>query len=339
MFNLNTLKKYIFILAFTCISMSLYAQQQGQYSQYMMNYFLINPAAAGTEDYADVKAGYRDQWNGIAGAPKNYYFSAHLPVGKVHNNHLNQRKNKRTDAYPVFGAMFTGQHLAQISHNAAYLSYAYHLPLTAKWILSAGAIGGINQTTLGDLNFANNEPDPAAGKTKVKPDLGLGLWLYSRQMFIGLSSMQVIQGKVDFSSYTQGYGVLNRHFYLTGGYNIRVNDLIQIVPSALLKYTSTAFQVDINTKVRYKNICWAGMSYRKNDAVVGLLGVNIPLTQSRKGSGHMGSGHGNDTQLQIGYSYDFGISKLRTYGSGSHEIVMGLTLPTGGHVRSPSDYW
>jgi type IX secretion system PorP/SprF family membrane protein len=339
MFNLNTLTKYIFIIAFISVGSSLKAQQQGQYSQYMMNYFLVNPAAAGTEDNIDIKTGYRDQWTGVSGAPQNYYASAHIPINKTHANHRNLRKNKRADAYPVFGAMFSGQHIASIGHNTAYLSYAYHLPLTAKWIMSVGAMGGINQTTLGDLNFIDNQVDPAAGKTKIKPDMSLGVWLYSRHLFMGISSMQLLQGKLDFNDQSISQGVLNRHFYLTGGYNIQLNSDVKIVPSVLLRYTETAFQMDINAKARYRNICWGGLSYRRQDAVVLMAGVDIPLTQARKGSGFKGSGHGNNSYLQIGYSYDLGISKLSRYGNGSHEIVLGLILPTGGRVRSPSDYW
>ena len=341
MFNLNTLKKYSLIIVFIVAGSSLRAQQQGQFSQYMMNYFLINPAAAGTEDYVDVKTGYRDQWSGISGAPKNYYASAHIPVGKTHAKHRNQRKNKRADAYPVFGAMFTGQQVASISHNAGYLSYAYHLPLTAKWIMSMGAVAGVNQTTLGNLNFYDNEPDPAAGKTKVKPDLGLGIWLYSPRLFMGISSMQLIQGKLNFGDQTNTNvtGVLNRLFYFTAGYNIQLNDQIKVVPSFLIRKTEAAFQMDINTKVRYRNICWGGLSYRRQDAAVIMAGVDIPLNQTRKGSGYKGSGHGNNTYLQFGYSYDLGISKLSRLGNGSHEIMLGLILPTGGRVRSPSDYW
>jgi type IX secretion system PorP/SprF family membrane protein len=202
-----------------------------------------------------------------------------------------------------------------------------------------GAIAGFNQFSLGDLNFIDNVPDPVAGQTKTNFDMGMGLWLYSDHIFVGLSSMQIFQNKVDFTSESSGKGVLNRHFYLTGGYNIQVNEQIKIIPSVLLKHTAAAFQMDINTKVRFKDLLWGGVSYRKADAVAFLAGVGIPLTQSRKGSGYQGSGHGNDIRLEIGYSYDLGISRLKAYNKGSHEIMVGVLIPTGGRVRSPSDYW
>jgi type IX secretion system PorP/SprF family membrane protein len=337
MLIMKILNKYILIIAFILAGLSAHAQQQGQYSQYMMNYFLINPASAGTEDYVDVRSGYRNQWAGIAGSPKDYYTSVHMPLGKTHNHHRKQRK--LPDRYPVIGAMFSGQKLAGLTHNTGYLSFAYHLPLTPAWSLSMGAVAGFNQITLGNLTFIDNVPDPAVGLTKTKLDMGMGLWLYSSRIFLGLSSMQILQNKVEFSSTSSGTGVLNRHFYLTGGYKFQVSDDIKIIPSLLVKRTATALQVDINTKVRFKNFAWAGASYRNADAVVFLAGVGIPLTSSSKGSGFKGNGHGHDIRLEIGYSYDAGISKLKNYSKGSHEIMLGLLLPTGGKVMSPSDYW
>jgi type IX secretion system PorP/SprF family membrane protein len=334
---MTTLTNYIFILAFILIGTTVHAQQQGQYSQYMMNYYLVNPAAAGTEDYIDFRSGYRNQWSGIEGSPKNYYASIHVPVNKIHGHHRKQRR--MVDAYPVFGAMFSAQKLSSLTHNTAYLSYAYHLPLTPTWILSMGANAGMNQITLGQLEFIDNVPDPVVGQSKTNFDMGLGAWLYSDKLFMGISSLQIFQNKVEFSTRSSGQGVLNRHFYLTGGYKIQASQYVKVIPSLLLKHTTTAFQVDINTKVRYKDVLWGGMSYRNKDAMAFLGGVGIPLTRSRKGSGHKGSGHGNDMYLELGYSYDLGISRLRSYSKGSHEIMLGLVIPSGGRVRSPSDYW
>lgn len=48
-------------------------QQKPQYTQYVMNNFILNPAIAGIENYVDVKAGYRAQWQGLEGAPVTSY--------------------------------------------------------------------------------------------------------------------------------------------------------------------------------------------------------------------------------------------------------------------------
>ncbi|HEY0176010.1 MAG TPA: type IX secretion system membrane protein PorP/SprF, partial [Pedobacter sp.] len=58
------------------------AQQLPQYTQYVFNSFLVNPAVAGIENYTDVKLGYRKQWDGINGAPETGFFSVNMPLGK-----------------------------------------------------------------------------------------------------------------------------------------------------------------------------------------------------------------------------------------------------------------
>jgi type IX secretion system PorP/SprF family membrane protein len=334
------LKKVAAIIGFSCLVFSLHAQQQGQYSQYMMNYSLINPAVAGTSDYLDIRLGYRNQWTGFSGAPRNYYLSGHMPLNKVHNKHVKQRD--KGDPYHVVGGVFSGQKLGALSHNAGYLTYAFHLPLTSKLTMSMGAVAGFNQFALdvNALNFGDGVTDPAAfgAANKTNFDMGLGIWVYTKNLFVGASSMQVLQSKIDFGN-IDGPGVLNRLYYVTGGYKIDVNRDLKVIPTVLFKNTTTAMQFDINTKVRFRDLLWAGVSYRKEDAVLALAGVGIPLGANKGGSGVNGNGHGNNARLEIGYSYDFNTSRLRNYNAGSHEIMIGLILPVGGRLICPSDYW
>jgi hypothetical protein len=57
------LKRTLLLTALLCvIVLSTYAQQKPQYTQYIFNNFLLNPAVAGIENYTDVKLGYRSQW-------------------------------------------------------------------------------------------------------------------------------------------------------------------------------------------------------------------------------------------------------------------------------------
>jgi len=60
-----------------------FAQQKPQYTQYVMNNFILNPAIAGIENYVDLKAGYRAQWQGLDGAPVTSYISIHAPIGNI----------------------------------------------------------------------------------------------------------------------------------------------------------------------------------------------------------------------------------------------------------------
>jgi type IX secretion system PorP/SprF family membrane protein len=331
---MKRITNWILTLALVAIAWIGYGQQQGQYSQYMMNYFLINPGVAGAEDFIDIRAGYRMQWAGLQGAPRNYYLSGHMPLNKVHNK---MSRGQYTNAHHTMGAIFSGQTLGLLTHNTAYLSYAYHLPLSKKAVLSMGAIAGMNQFSV-DQNKANwgdnNYDGSIAGMKKTNFDAGVGLWFYTKKVFIGLSSMQIAQNKVDFGTTVQGSGILNRHFYLTGGYKIKIDDYWTVIPSVLFKGSTAAYQVDINTKVRYRDLFWAGASYRRTDAIAFLTGVSIPLSNIRPNQKH-----GNNSRLEIGYSYDLTTSKLNGFSYGTHEIMIGVLLPTKGRMYCPSDFW
>ncbi len=296
-----------------------YGQQQGQYSQYMMNYFLINPAAGGTEDYADIKTSFRQQWTGIQGAPQNYYLTAHTPLNKVHGRHDKKFSNKMDRPHHFIGASVNGQRLGALARHSLYASYGYYLPLTRQWSLSMSASAGMIQYNLNPnrLNFGDDITDPAVGYFNgVQPDMGAGIWLSSDKFFTGISTTQLLTSKMGFS------GALRNHLYATAGYSVRLNRDWSFIPSVLVKTVPfSALQVDLNAKIRFQKIWWAGLSYRKSDALVLLTGINLKNT------------------LEVGYSYDLTTSGLSNYTKGSHEIMLGVKLATKAKVISPSDFW
>jgi type IX secretion system PorP/SprF family membrane protein len=335
---MNTTNWIIRITCVFCLAFAgtySFAQQQGQYSQYMMNYFLVNPGVAGAEDFTDIKMGYRRQWTGINGAPQNYYISGHGPLDKEHGK---RRPGKMATPHNSIGAMFSGQKQGVLSHNSGYISYAYHLPLTMKATLSMGAQAGFNQFSIDQdaADWGDAMYDPTiAGRKQTKFDLGVGAWFYTPQFFAGLSSMQIGQSKLDFASKVPGNGTLTRHFYAMAGYKWKVNKQFAVVPSFLFRGTPTAYSIDLNTKCRYKDIAWLGASYRHKDAIVLLAGVSVPLVSLYRHNQR----HGNNPMIDIGYSYDFTTSGIRKVSNGSHEIMIGLRIPTFGRVLSPEQFW
>ncbi|MFI5453507.1 type IX secretion system membrane protein PorP/SprF [Pedobacter sp. UC225_61] len=74
-------KSYYLIIFIIGISLSSFGQQRPQYTQYIFNNYLLNPALSGIENYTDFKAGYRKQWSGIEGAPQTTFAAAHWSLG------------------------------------------------------------------------------------------------------------------------------------------------------------------------------------------------------------------------------------------------------------------
>ena len=105
------------------------AQQLAQYSQYMNNNYVINPAVAGTEDYIDVKFSYRTQWTGLDGAPKTYYASVNSSLGKLRTQ-PKRRMHDWEKGYHAIGAIVYRDETGPISRTGLYGSYTYNLALT-----------------------------------------------------------------------------------------------------------------------------------------------------------------------------------------------------------------
>ena len=63
-------------------SVSVYAQQAVQYTQFMMNDYGLNPAVAGSGKGLYVMVGRRSQWRGFAFAPETNFASVTKAFGK-----------------------------------------------------------------------------------------------------------------------------------------------------------------------------------------------------------------------------------------------------------------
>ena len=189
------------------------SQQKPHYTQYVLNQYIINPAISGIENYVDVKVSARDQWVGLAGAPRTAYLTVHAPIGKKDyrtsaTSYAIPGENPRgkyywesyTAAEPHHGIGLSVINDKTGSYNrfTSTVSYAYHIGLNPTTNLSAGFAAGISKVsidrTMHDFSGNGDPIDPATGSAlsgelfKVRPDLSAGLYLYSRDYFIGLAS-------------------------------------------------------------------------------------------------------------------------------------------------------
>jgi len=337
------LKKYIFIIAIL-ISVKGFSQQRAQYTQYIFNQYLLNPALSGIENYIDFKAGYRKQWTGIADGPQTSFVSAHFALGnnQLWSNALTsfpEQTGNPMDRNYMQNYMSSPAHhglgLTAVQDKAGPLSridvnatYAYHLQLSNDFNLSVGVAAGVSNIKLNvnSLIFPESQNDPALSNAVVsqwKPDLSIGIWLYGARMFAGVSAQQILSQKLSFSvNSTYNTGKEVPHFFATAGYKFFLDDQISAIPSVMVKYVQPApASVDLNLKVAFKDKIWLGGSYRKNDSFSAMAGFNI---------GKM---------VNLTYSYDFTISDLNQVSNGSHEIVLGLLLNNVYKVPSTIKMW
>lgn len=322
------------------------AQQRPYYTQYIMNNYIINPAVAGIENYWDVKASHRVQWVGLQDAPVTTYITAHGRLKKdpyqssTATGFRAKGMNPRGEAYwrdytaaePHHGVGFTmlNDKTGPLNRFAAYGTYSYHLGLSPTTNLSAGVSVGFTNLSLdaSKLNFGNTTVDPAVASSgvinRLKPDISAGLWLYSKDYFVGLAAQQIIPQNVAFSdnNFSLTQGKLVPHLFLSAGYRLTISDDFNLLPSMLIRYISPLpLGFDINAKLQYQDFLWAGTSFRYKDGFAAMVGLNLSNT------------------LNIGYSYDIQTSRINTISRGTHEILIGFLLGNRYGDWCPTKLW
>ena len=127
-------------------------------------------------------------------------------------------------------------------------------------------------------------------------------------MKLGLSAPQLLQNNIYGTTADENLNNLVRHYYFFGEYKIDASDKLQIIPSTLVKYVQGApFQFDFNTRALYIEKYWLGVSYRYNNSVAALIGLNYK-------------------SFSFGYSYDYALTDIKDYSSGGHEIFLSMRL-------------
>jgi type IX secretion system PorP/SprF family membrane protein len=317
------------------------AQVRPQYSQYMLNNYLLNPAITGIEDYMDVKMSFRNQWAGIDGAPTTYYITAHTQLGwntnianpsKVDDKlHAFAPKGSRYNRYKkvkphhAIGGSILYDKIGIFSVSEATVSYAYHLLLTPEVKLSAGVSAGVSQYAMrgSDLILANPTDNLATNVVISKPIVSAGLWLYSSRFYGGISVTQLAGNSFDFNMNTIEQNKAVRHFFATVAYKFVLAEKLTAIPSVLAKVANPLpLTMDYNLRLLYADRMWGGVSYRP----------------SAKGYIFMAGIHLNNA-FDLSYSYDMEQNQIGRMSSGSHEIILGIRLNNRFGVYCPTNLW
>ncbi len=292
------MKKILLLIIIAIVAKQSYAQQLPEFSQYLNNDFLLNPAIAGTKNYAPATISTRVQWLSFTNAPMTQIGSIH---GSLTNNVGLGFSVIKATAGPT--AMTSMQ-----------LAYSYHIKFTQKMKLSFGLAPMLIQQslqkdkiTLDDAN--DNTFNRISGKTMIA-DLNAGIHFYCDKYFISLSVPQVMENKVRLGDalFTEK---LKRHFVVYTGHDFPIKEKYVLTPSVLVKAMQggAPVQVDLNLKATYNQLFWVGVSYRGsssqsfNESAIAFLGVM-------------------KYNFVFGYSYDYSFSSMRSYSAGSHEVFL-----------------
>ncbi|OAB80627.1 PorP/SprF family type IX secretion system membrane protein [Cochleicola gelatinilyticus] len=284
----------ILFICFACIQNSN-AQQDPQYTQYMYNMNVVNPAYAGSKEGLSVTALYRDQWSGFEGAPQTITLSGHSPISDRVGLGLSAIKDEN----------------GPVKETNVYADFSYTLPLgeTTKLALGLKAGATFHDVGLGGLEL-QDDTDPFFDEdiNNTYPNVGAGAFLYTDNFYVGLSipnflsSVHLDENGVKFGSETN-------HFFATTGYVIQASENFKLKPSVMVKSAFDApLSFDANLNALFYEKFELGVSYRLDDSFSGLVGFQI------------------NPNIRIGYAYDAVTSEINTVANASHEVILTFDL-------------
>jgi type IX secretion system PorP/SprF family membrane protein len=319
------LKFILFIALIAIFAASSNAQQKSLYSQYMFNYFLINPAAAGVSGTTSINLTGREQWVGFPGAPKTHSVSAETRVLK--NSYIAKALNlrKKFSKKSASGRIGVGIHFYNdfsgvLSRTGMQIAYGYHIPIRQN-LLSFGVSVepyqfNVNKSEILKSNIDQDDPTINALKPRYVVDGNFGMQYTAPLWYAGASITDLFQSNIYFgSSSSAGYQII-RHYFFSGGYKIIVNRMIMIEPTALMKFTERgSFQMDLSARAFYREDYWGGLAYRTG-AEGGVAIIMAGLKYQR---------------YYFGYAFDYTLSPIMSNTYGSHEFM--LTVKFGENAR------
>tara|TARA_B100001059_G_C17839189_1_gene590683 strand:+ start:1341 stop:2252 length:912 start_codon:yes stop_codon:yes gene_type:complete len=300
------MKKLILILFALVIAQEITAQQDPQYTQYMYNMNVINPAYAGISEGLAIGALYRSQWVGLDGGPETFTFNIHSPVGKQ----------------LALGLSVISDKIGPVEETNAYVDVSYTIPVGMETRLAFGVKGGFTFHNIGlvDLNLVDpGDPFFAQNINETTPNIGAGVYFYKPNKYYISASVPNILNGVHLDANGTKIGSETEHFFAAAGYVFDLSNNFKLKPHALLKYATDApISYDLNANLFMYDLVEVGVGYRLDDSFSGM--VNFQVMDN----------------LRIGYAYDAIQSDLDIVTNSSHEVFINFDFNFSSKVsRSP----
>ena len=295
--------KLLLILTFLFAFIIVNAQQASMLSQNMFSHTFINPAYSAINESICATAIARQQWAGLTDSegnqisPATYLISVNAPSALLNGG---------------LGISMAEDKLGFFQDVSVSLKYAYKLELNNGILGIGGQLSVLNRNINFSKFIAIDANDPVFSgigdnSTSLMADIGLGVYYnVPNRYHLGISVMNLLETKgKSFAETSNGQPILDRTFYITGGFEYEIPNKpeYRLMPSLLVKSDFASTQISLSGIVQYNNKFWGGVTYNVQtaDAIAILLGI-----QSKN--------------FKIGYAYDLPLSSINP--AGSHEIMV-----------------
>jgi type IX secretion system PorP/SprF family membrane protein len=317
------------LLLASCFS---YAQTNELVGQYYQNLPAYNPAHTGMNNFLDINLGFRQQWVGFNGSPRNMYLSAYGMMkankkngrGTVANAESTEDEQLNPELFRKhgLGGYIMSNAQGSFKQREIAVTYAYHIPVMRGISVSVGMspslytekIDMMDITVKDQMNDATYQSLLTSGNSFSSLQVNIGASVYSDRFYVSYSMRQA--GKVSLSGNEDIFSPngVKRH-YIIGGFVFHANHKLDIIPNTFIRFDATRPTLfELGARARYNNTIWTGLSYRNDHTFVGAFGVLF----KNKYKFSYAYEHKN-----LGISKDFGISNSN---GGTHELIVGMQL-------------
>lgn len=298
----------IYIIFLLLITLSSYGQQDVQFTQYMYNMSVINPAYTGSHGTFSIGMMGRSQWSGLQGAPQTMSISINSPITK--NMGL--------------GMTLLSDKIGPVKEESVFADYSYTIKTSDLGKLAFGAKVGATFQKIDFMTLSTDiENDPLIHRGNLNetyPNFGAGVFYYTEQFYAGLSMPNIIKSR----HFEKSNGYISdaseqMHIYLTSGYVFDMSSMLKFRPSVMLKSAQgSPVSIDITGSVLINEKVELGVAWRVDNSVAGIM--NFVIAE----------------HMRLGYAYDHTMSNFSGFNSGSHEVffLYDLVLTRAG-AKSP----
>ena len=314
------LKNILTLIILSLLYGTAEAQQVPMYSQYIMNGFLINPSFTGRDGYTTVNLTVREQWVGLDQAPGTYAASFQTRILK--NSYISKATSvRKKTVLPTKGGnvglggyVFNDQN-GIMRRTGMQFAYAYHIQMgqTSSYpnYLSFGLALTAYQFAVNTEGLIFDPDDPLLNnfdRSVFIPDFNFGASWTTSKYYVGFAMTNLIRGQLIFADTTETGRTELGHYFLTGGIKFTLAPDWTLEPSAFIKSSDMLFkslQMDLTTRIYYKEDYWAGLSWRTGDAIVLMMGLKYD-------------------RFYFAYATDFTLTDIRKQSFGTHELTVAV---------------
>lgn len=291
------MKRILFILIIIGVAYLAKAQQTISPDHYLIQQYMINPAAAGMNG-SNIFIDYRKQWAGFTGAPETQILCLDGPVNRENIG---------------LGLTIVNDQVNILGTTNALTTFAYRIKYGEDHYLRIGVSGGINNNKILFDKIIAKDPSEVLllnnDQNSTSFDAAGGLLYQYKDLLVGLAVTNLFEEKYyyenNFMSKNLNFQSI-RHYMFNAQYLFEIEkDKWGVMPSVQI-LTAQGLRSFVGGGITgfYKNDLWLTVAYKNkvsfSASIGGIVSKNVILAYS--------------------YSYS---TNLVGYNQGTHDIILG----------------